>query len=244
MRGIVAFGLAVCFLMGTAATGEGSSDSPAVSTGSRALEAHKLIGITYGTPRDTNAVFENHQSKEQKAYRIGDRIEGATIIKIERQKVLLNRDGQTITVYLSKGSPGKEKTKDGIPIPEADPQQARQQVISSVIPPYDPRVEDRTRSITRDQLKHFSEQINSQEKAGPVFVKTPVGTTLSLARIDSNVLAGLGLESSDLIVEISGMGIDSWTRLHQTLGILDRAKVLNISVLRGSVVKPLYYSVQ
>jgi type II secretory pathway component PulC len=243
MKWFVILGIGACLFMGPAAT-PARSDTPAGAGVGSGLQNHKLVGITYGDPQDTGAVFEDPRSKEQKVYRIGDQIEGATITQIERQKVLLNQDGKTLIIYLSKGSPGKVKTKDGIDIPVAEPQEARQQVLSSVIPPYDPRVEERKRPITRDQLKRFSDQINSQEKAGSVFVTTSVGTTLSLARMDSNVLAGLGLESSDLIVEISGMGIDSWARLHQTLGILDTAKVLNISVLRGSVVKPLYYSVQ
>jgi type II secretory pathway component PulC len=240
---VIISGISVWLLMGLTLT-SAHPEATSGSTGAQMLQVHKLVGIVYGDQKIAGVVFEDSRTKKQKVYRIGDMIEGAAVMEIRRRQVLLRRGGEILMVYLSNGSPGEQKTEGSISIPDDSPHQALQQVLSQIIPPYDPRVNDRKRSVTRVDLNRFSEQINAQEKEGPIFVSTSLGPTLGLARIDQNVLASLGLESTDLIVGISGMGIDSWERLQRILTILGQAKVLDISVLRGSVVQPMYYAVQ
>jgi hypothetical protein len=104
-------------------------------------------------------------------------------------------------------------------------------------------------SISRNEVdsfvSHFEEAL---KEGGPILTTTPVGTALDLSHVDGDLLRSLGLESTDQVVGINGMGVDSPDRLRQILEILDKSRgnrgtVFNIVVLRGEVVQPLYYGI-
>jgi len=55
----------------------------------------KLLGtIAGGNPEEAFAVIEDQRKKKQFLYQIGQSVQGAEIIKILRQKVVLNYQGE------------------------------------------------------------------------------------------------------------------------------------------------------
>jgi len=251
----LAFGLAV--VVGFAGLGLCAQEAvhpegpPAVNP---PLHGLQLAGTVEGADRRLmGAVFEDPRTKKQTAYRIGDHIDGATIVEIKRQQVVLKRGEEYITVQITGGSPvagqasgepGKRVSDDTIPVPAGDPQVARQAVISKVIPPYDPRIEKAKTTVSREDVArfvgYFQDRLKEERSA---LVSTSLGPAVDLGGVDLEILDSLKLESTDRIVEISGMDVNSPRRFTEILEILGRAKIVDISVLRGDVIQPLYYTV-
>jgi len=247
-------GLGVMLLLGLTASGAWAEE-PSLPTGSQALHGLQLAGTVEGASQQlTGAVFENSLTKKQTAYRIGDLVDGATIVEIKRQQVVLKRGEELVVVRITGGSPGqaagepaKSAPDAAIQVPAGDSQQARQFVISKVIPPYDPRVEKLKTVIPRNDVHHFIDNFQSQLKdEEPLLVTTSLGPAVSVAGIDPEIRRSLRLESTDLIVGISGMGVDSLDRFRQILDMLggNRVIIFNMAVLRGEVIQPMYYAVQ
>jgi hypothetical protein len=62
--------------------------------------------------------------------------------------------------------------------------------------------------------------------------------------MDRDLLSSFGLQPTDLIMGISGMGVDSLERLAMIFGVLNRAKLFDLAVLRGDTVEYLAYEVK
>jgi hypothetical protein len=254
--GIGGMGFSLSILLGLAVTGAWAEE-PSKPAGSPALHGLQLVGTVEGEEQQlTGAVFEDPITKKQKAYRVGDVIDGATIVEIKRQQVVLKRGEEFVTIRITGGSPvatgalGKKAPEGTIPVPAGDPQVARQAVISKVIPPYDPRVEKLKTTVSRRDVNRFVGYFQDQLKEErPTLVTTSLGPAADLVGVDTEILRNMKLEPTDRIVEINGMGVDSLDRFRQILEILgqshgNRAGVFNISVLRGEAIQPLYYAVK
>jgi general secretion pathway protein C len=211
------------------------------------LSRYRLAGIAQEDSEHAFAVFENIQTKQQRLYQVGEAIEGATVVEIKPREVVLKRGEEVFVVRLTQGSPGhpvEAKAANVIPVPleVRDPKQALAMVLSKQIPPYDPRAEKK--AVSRDQVNRLVEHFQQQREEEADWVETSLGPALSVAGLDQAALNSLGLKPGDLIVGISGMGIDSLERLQQIVDVLGRAQVFNLSVLRGQVVEPLSYEIQ
>ncbi|HTP41909.1 MAG TPA: hypothetical protein VML36_05765 [Nitrospiria bacterium] len=236
--------MALALLLGWYQPGFGAQPAPLESTGSAPSHTRRLVGTIEGNPAVTRAVFEDPQTRAQKLYGIGDIIDGATIVEIKDHQVWLRRGEQTEVVTITGGSPAQRAPGDSIRVMaySDDPLQNLQGVLSQVIPPYDRRVEKLRHSLTRDEFDRFVDHYRAAD-GPPQFVSTIAGPALSVADMDRQTLKQLGLEPTDLIIGVSGMGIDSQERLTQIWDIVSRAKVVDISVLRDNLVKPLYFTI-
>jgi general secretion pathway protein C len=237
--------MALAMLLGLSVAGVCAQQPQDSSTDSPELHNYKLVGTVEGNPSTTGAVFEDPQTKTQKLYRIGDVVDGATIVEIKNQQVLLRRGELIELIDITGGSPVKRAPGDEIPVIAAsnDPRENLQGVLSQVLPPYDPRVKKLRKAVSRDAMDRFVAHFSASGEP-PKFVDTFAGPALTVASVDPSLLSSLGLHQTDLIVGISGMGIDSPDRLTQIWQMVGRAKVVDISVLRGRKVQPLYYMVK
>jgi type II secretory pathway component PulC len=221
------------------------------------LHGLQLAGTVEGRGQQlTGAVFEDPRTKQQRVYRIGDLVDGATIVEIRHQQVVLKRGEERVVVRITGGSPVERVREEepspgaGLSIPAGDPQLARQFVISKVIPAYDPRVKELEVTVSRKNVDRFSSYFQEQMKDERLLlVTTPIGSAIDLSGVDSELLGSLGLESTDRVVSINGMGVDSPDRLRQILEILNKSRmnrgtVFNMVVLRGETIQPLYFGVQ
>ena len=250
---------AVCFSITCAAiflsTGTAAwSQEQSTPASTQGPPAYRLVGIVVvegGSPYNA-AVFEfgEVQAKQQKLYKIGDTTNGATLVEIRDQHVVLKRGEEIELVGVTAGcaeesKPANPKRGDSREVTYEAPnpqRQALEQVLSKQTPPYDPRVEKK--GASRDQVDRLVEHFQQQVEKEPPFVETSLGSAISLASMDRDLLNSFGLKPTDLIVGISVMGIDSSERLPLIFGVLNRAKVFDLAVLRGDGVEYLAYEVQ
>jgi len=202
---------------------------------------YQLVGTVEGSPEVTFALFENTQTKKQSSYRIGAVVNGSTIVEIKEQHVLLKRGDQFITVYITGGSGVEEKPNN----PESKlaekiaPATEVERVLSKQIPPYSSAVQKL--AVSDGVVSHLSSQLHRYAEKPTLFAETSFGKGIRSADLGGNVAASLGLDTDDVIVGISGMGIDSPERLSQIIEILNRAKVFNLSVIHGSNTQSMSY---
>jgi len=248
---LVEMGLRLSLIGGLLALGACSQET-SHPTVAKDPQNYKLIGIIQGDSKQAGAIFEDPQTKKQRFVQVGQVLGGATLTEIRREEVLLKRGDEVISLRLAAGTPAEPDAKPGpipVPISTPDPEHARQAIIAKVIPPYDSRVNEVKMAVSRDDVGRFVSYFQEQLKNGTsVLVTTPVGAAVDLAPVDGGVLRSLGLESTDRIVEINGMGVDSPDRFRQILEIMEKSRgnrgsVFNISVLRGDVLQPLYYGI-
>jgi len=240
-------GLRYGLVLGLVALGA-CAQNPSGSNDAKGSQPQKLVGIIQGDLDHARAVFEDPLTKKQRMYRVGEMVSGDTLTEIRRQEVMLKRGEEVVRVPLSKGSPDERRAQDSIPIPVAagDPMQLRQAVISQVIAPYDPRVEKVKKDVSRKEVKRFVSYFQDQMKTqAPIWGTTSLGPVVDLNSVDTGLLDSLGLQSTDRIVEISGMGVDP-DRFGKIMEILDgrRVTVFNMSVVRGDAVQPLYFGIK
>jgi hypothetical protein len=251
-----AVGLSLLILLGLTMTGAVAEELSKSAGSQGPLHGLQLAGTVEGRGQQlTGAVFEDPRTKQQRVYRVGDQVDGATIVDIKHQQVVLKRGEERVVVRITGGSAVERAREEeqspgaGLPIPAGDPQLARQFVISKVIPAYDPRVKELEVTISRKDVDRFVSYFQEELKGEtPFLVTTPVGAAIDLSGVGSELLGSLGLESSDRVVSINGMGVDSPDRLRQILEILDKSRgrrgtVFNMVVLRGETIQPLYYGI-
>jgi len=255
MRAITGLGLGGLLLTGVAAGAWAQATEHAQPAGPGPSD-FRLVGTVEGNRHSTAAVFEDPHTKKQSSYYVGDMVNGATIVSIKHQQVVLKRGTETLVLHITGGTaiahaPARERAPgEAIPVP-TDVMNPRQEVISKVIPPYDPRVQKVRKEISRNDVTNFVADFELQVNNGkPVLTTTSLGPAVDLAYADPAVIHSLGLETADQIVEINGMGIDSLDRFRQVLEIMggrrggNRVDTFNISVLRNGSFQPLYYVVK
>ena len=235
-------GLAVWILAVAIGVPPAVADEGVPSATWRGPEVHTLIGIVVGEPDHAQAVFEDLSTGRQRLYRVGDRMEGASVSRIERRQVWLRKGDQTVVMTVGRGR--SEDRPVSAPIPSSgalsDAGKRLQKVLQSEKPPYDPSVEKRR--VLQKDLDRFILGLQERRDQGGAMEPTAYGPSLSLAGLDPGLLSGLNLDPADRIVGISGMGLDSEARFNDILNVLKRARVFNLSVLRRDAVLSLYYS--
>lgn len=202
---------------------------------------YQLVGTVEGSPDATFAVFENPQTKQQKIYRIGDTVNGAKILEIKQQSVILKQGSQIVIVRITGGSAVEEKAVKSAPA-EAEipaPKKALERALSKQIPPYSSAVQKT--AVNEGIVNHLSGQLQRYTEKSTHFADTSFGNGIRAADLGNDVATSLGLDPSDVIVGISGMGIESRDQLRQMIEILNRAKVFNLSVIHDSNAKSMSY---
>jgi hypothetical protein len=100
-----AVGLGLLILLGLAVTGAWAEELSTPAGKQESLHGLQLAGTVEGRGQElTGAVFEDPRTKQQRVYRIGDLIDGATIVDIRHQQVVLTRGGERVVVRITGGS--------------------------------------------------------------------------------------------------------------------------------------------
>lgn len=239
---VVLISVAIVFML-TVAKGR-AEEAPAPVDGppaQAALSDDQLVGTIEGGPETTYAVFENPRTRRQSNYRIGDVINGATIIEIKQQSVLLKQGDRLVTVYITGGSAVEERP--GKPVSaqteKSAPEQALERVLSKQIPPYSSAVQKT--AVADGVVSQLSGQLQRYADKPALFEETSFGKGIRAADLGGGVAGSLGLDANDVIVGISGMGIDSPERLRQITEILNGARVFNLSFIHGSNAQSMAY---
>lgn len=210
----------------------GESDKAVVQKASKAPETKlnlTLRGVLAATPAElASAIIAQGKAGKEDIYSIGDKMSGGVLIKeIHPTYVVLERNGQLETLKLPKES-GVDKIQSN-------------------------RVSQRRRSsgsagsalkqVRADILKNPT---SFGKYALPVLVKEngkQIGYRLKPQK-EGELLAELGIQSTDVIIEINGIKLNQQKNAINALNKLSTAKNLDIVVKRNGAEIPLNISLQ
>lgn len=207
----------------------GESDKAVVQTARKAPETKlnlTLRGVLAATPNElASAIIAQGKAGREDIYSIGDKMSDGVLIKeIHPTYVVLERNGQLETLKLPKES--------GPEILQSNNTVRKFRSTGSAL-----------KEIRTSILKNPT---SFGEYALPILVKEngkQVGYRLKPQR-KGELLSELGIESSDVIIEINGIKLDAQKNALSALRQLSAAKNLDIVVKRNGAEVPLNISLQ
>lgn len=211
----------------------GVSQSPVTQKAAKAPETRlnlTLKGVLAAKPmKMASAIIAKGKSGKEDIYSVGDKMQGGVVIKeIHPDHVILERNGRLETLKLQKisgvSTQGPRTTTTRTARPGSSPASALSQIRKNIL----------------------KNPTSFGEYALPVIVKEngkQVGYRLQ-PQAKGELLAELGLQSSDVITEINGVKLDKPQNGISALRKLSTAKNLNIVVKRNGAEVPLNITLQ
>lgn len=182
----------------------------------------KLWGTVSGIDERAYAVIEDIKKREQNLYRTGDTIQNATVKKIMRAKVVLNRDGKDEILAMEKMEQGSGQSSiRGYPQPSRPPTSASRTPIRRT-----QRV-----SLRREMINESMEDISKlmTQIAVRPHMEDGQAAGLALSNIKPNsIFRRMGLRNGDILKGIDGQDIqsvDDALKLYQNLKDADSVEV-------------------
>lgn len=175
------------------------------------------------------AVIQDIETKQQDLYRVNDKIQGATIKSILRNKVILNVNG-----------------KDQILEVNADPSPLLDRNRSPADRPSRPRPPQ----DNRPAQKEVEDMLNAASNSNPLFktrpyIKNGEASGVMIYSIKKDSLAQrLGLRNGDIILAVDNIEIQDPQDLEDFDESIDDSSDINISILRRGKSKKLVFSGQ
>ncbi len=196
----------------------------------------KLLGtVAGGNPGETYAVIEDQRKKKQSLYQVGQRVQGAKIIKILRQQVVLEYNGEDQVLemsFLSNSilkehfdSPRKSKAEKPNKKPSA------------------PKVINLTRSST-DSLLNNSNQALKQARIKPHFNNGQPDGLLVFGIKPESLYAKMELKNGDIIQSVNGKKLKSVEDTSKLFQGLKNASDMNIKIKRHGRTEEINYHVR
>ena len=215
-------------LFGTLAAPKAEEKAPAIDLD--ALQRTTLRLKLWGTIASENvheafAVIEDTAKKTQDLYRVGDRIQDATVRMILRQKVVLTRRGQD-------------------EILEMDPEEGQKTLASAArLPAGAASLQEISRQTIDESLQDINELMR-QIRIRPNFEDgKPAGLRVDRLRSDS-IFRQLGLENGDVIKGVNGKEIQSVDDALTFYDQLKNASSVSLQVERRGAPQTLSYTIR
>lgn len=197
----------------------------------------RLIGTIAGSPDMARAVIDDLRERSQNMYRVGDIVQGAKIVRIERSRVVLDLDGReavlTIDMTASRSAPARSPE-----FRDAGPAHRPDGVLEEVA------------------QGEFAVDIHAFESSGGVASllrsaalspHTVDGETIGL-RVDdleAGSLAQLaGIRNGDIIQRVNGQHLSSLPKAFQVMRKARVQSSLNLQLLREGEEKSLSFAVK
>ena len=202
------------------------------SAPSRSGLAVRLIGTLSGVARRWLVASLDVRGKAH-SYGIGDEIEGASIIDIERDRVIVwNQSRQE---FIDRGSPTqtiRDESRSGAPAPQG---------VGTGIRPLSPTEYEVPRAEL-DNILGDIDKIATQARSVPVIKDGRMqGLRLFAIRPDS-VYQRLGISNGDVITRINGEQLDSISRGLQLFANLRDTRRIDVELERsGALSRKTYY---
>ncbi len=192
----------------------------------------KLLGtVAGGNQEEAYAVIEDKRKKEQSLYQVGQSVQGAKVLKILRQKVVLNYNGEDQVLemdFLSDASLPQNENTVSTDISKLSPV---------------PTVVNLTRLAIDNSIKDINQLMN-QAKIRPHFDNgNPDGLLLFGIKPES-LFSTMQLKNGDIIKGINGeklQSVDDALKLYQSL---KEASDVNLQIKRHGRTEEINYHVR
>lgn len=188
----------------------------------------RLKGTVYGSPSFSRAIIEDLSSKKESLYRLGDLVAGAKIVRIERNQVVIEREGgrEVLTMAYEEGQLARREDPGEAPLlsrpwtpepPAASPIQiereemavaseAAQRIVRELR--LDPDALPSVPSNLLEAIK-VANRVITRARIKPHFVERRLEGFRLVAIQPGSIYERLGLRPGDIIREVNGQRIDS-----------------------------------
>jgi general secretion pathway protein C len=192
----------------------------------------KLIGTLSGIAKEW-ALASLEVSGRARSYAIGDEVEGAKIIDIERDRVIvLNQSRQE---FIDRG-PAMETGRTSTDVPSPPPQGLGASIRALSPTEYE---------VPRPELDKILADVNTiatQARSAPVIKDGRVQGLRVFAIRPGSIYELLGISNGDVLTRINGETLDSMTKGLQLFAKLQESRRIDLELERsGSVTRRTYY---
>ncbi|UCG64249.1 MAG: PDZ domain-containing protein [Deltaproteobacteria bacterium] len=182
-----------------------------------------LLGTAVGDEQDGFAVIEEGRKKKQGLYKVGDSVQGATVKRILRGKVVLRVNGKDEILTMKE-----EPASSGEPEYPSRPAAGREATV--VV----------KRSEVNESLKNVH-QLLSQARIRPHF-RDGVAAGLAISNIKPrSIFARMGLQNGDIVQGLNGRNIQTPDDVMEVYQSLKSGSRVTVQVLRNGEEKIINY---
>lgn len=197
----------------------------------------RLLGTVAGGPAFARAIIEEIATKSQNLYKVDDTVQGAKIVEIQRNRVILMVGTRRETLELavsSLGSPAGPEPPGPKPVAAAKP--APREAVR-VMSPTEFEINKRTLLARIGGL----ETVMANAKLEP-YVVDGVPKGLRLTGIEGISMATfVGIQNGDVITSVNGQDLTSMQKAYQVFQKARTQPQLDVQLLRGDQVKALQF---
>jgi general secretion pathway protein C len=203
----------------------------------------KLVGAAAGAPYQGYAIIEDLSSRgAQTVYQIGDSIQGALVVEISPNCVVLDKGGGQYESLCF------EHETNGAKSPKRSPQQSRleptaQDVGDEGIVRVDGATWRVSRELILDQFSNLG-ALSDQARVAPYLVQ---GQTqgFRLTRLKSgSLLQQIGVQNGDVLQKVNGLNITSPNEALQAFQQLQNESTVRLEILRRKRATTLTYEIR
>jgi len=182
--------------------------------------------VTADDKQTAYAVIEEQKAKKQSLYRVGDKIQNATVKIILREKVILNVNGKDEILEIEKLSKNKKIKKSALK--------------SNVVHGHD-------KKFNRLQTENVFKEVNnlmSQANIRPYFEKGTIGGIILTGIKPDSLFHKMGLKNGDIITGVDGEDIESVDNIQEFYKSLEASTDVQLQIKRKGKHKNIIWEEQ
>ncbi len=194
----------------------------------------KLWGTVTGDPRQSYAVIENTQDRQQNLYRVGDSIQNATLKMILRNKVVLTYNGRDEMLAMekieeAKFTPGRGASVPPVTAPRSD---IRAQRVSL------------RRNMINEAMNDVS-KLMTEIKISPHLGQDGQPSGLAVSNIKPNsIFRRMGLRNGDVLKSVDGQDIRTVDDALKFYESMKSADSLSVQIQRRGRERTIEYHIR
>lgn len=187
------------------------------------LSAELLGTMVFHRSRYSAALIRDRGTNRAEYYSIGQSLQGATIAKIERFRVIVDNNGRLESLDL-KGAENKLEAKIKTSGPAGSPAEIQEvSPTQKVIP----------QSVLDDVLQNFS-KVLTQARMIPNITDDNKTDGFKIFQIKADsIYEKLGLKDNDIIKRVNGQDLDNFEKATGLFTALRNEKTISIDIVRG-----------
>ncbi len=187
----------------------------------------ELLGTAIGSIKDPIAYIKDLEANKQEIYKLGSKIKKATVIKIVMGEVVLEKDGKTETLRLSKHAGALAKIEDKN---------------SAILYLSDDKILVNRKLLSRKAANVF--ETFSSVKIKPYYESKEVSGMIVNGIPQNSIIASAGIKNKDIVTTVNGQKICNYQKALQILAKIKGQSEIKVSLLRNGQVKNLKYRIE
>lgn len=187
----------------------------------------ELLGTAIGSIKDPIAYIKDLETNKQGIFKLGSKIKEATVRKIVMGEVVLEINGKTETLRLTKHSGALAKADDKN---------------SAILYLSDDKILVNRKILSRKSANVF--ETFSSVKIKPYYASKEVSGMIVDGIPQNSIIASAGIKNKDIVTAVNGQKISSYQKALQILTKIKGQSEIKVSLLRDGRVKNLNYRVE